>query len=211
MVKILPKRKLKNRPINILIPFSRYKKILTYRKLPKQLLELSVLKLDGFHVARNATVASLQLAIEEEFCVSSNDGNERLWSLVWSHFCLCYKDQRLVSERACIRKYGINSGDQGLHFVPYLRIDLAPTPRQSKYRIVDSKHFPMTNARHISIDDQNADLEYSGHEEDSMAFLVPKSKLTHCLKGLLSCSRLQCSKRENTGMKGLSFKNDVTL
>ncbi|KAL6559810.1 hypothetical protein OROGR_004927 [Orobanche gracilis] len=146
MVKILPKIKLKNRPINILIPFSRYKKILTYRKLPKQLLELSVLKLDGssfsFHVARNATVAILQLAIEEEFRVSSNDGNERLWSLVWSHFCLCYKDQRLVSERACIRKYGINNGDQ-LHFVRHLRIDLAPIPRQSKDCIVDSKHFPL--------------------------------------------------------------------
>ncbi|KAK6148983.1 hypothetical protein DH2020_016508 [Rehmannia glutinosa] len=205
MVKILPKTKIKIRPINILNPFSLYKKRFTYRKLPKQLLKLSVLKLDGssfsFQVARNATVAKLKLAIQEEFINSSKDEKIKLWSLVWSHFCLCYEGQKLINEKACIQKYGIKDGDQ-LHFIQHLRIDLAPTPQQSKNQIIESKQCSLTKAREvnhrlITIEDhQHADLEYF-HLGDDLAFSVPKSKLTHSLKELLSCSRFRRSKRKD--------------
>ncbi|EYU21659.1 hypothetical protein MIMGU_mgv1a021559mg, partial [Erythranthe guttata] len=66
----------------------------------------------GFHVARNATVSRLKLAIEEEFSLYPNDERKKTWPLVWSHFCLCYEGQKLISEKACIRKYGIKDGDQ---------------------------------------------------------------------------------------------------
>ncbi|PIN22043.1 hypothetical protein CDL12_05262 [Handroanthus impetiginosus] len=144
MVKVLQKTKNKNRPTKILIPFSLQNKSLTYRKLPEPLLRLSVLKLDGssfskyinmtrFHVARNATVGRLKSAIEEEFGLSWKDERKNLWSLVWSHFCLCYEGQKLISEKACIQKYGIKDGDQ------HLRIELAPAPLQSKHQITESK------------------------------------------------------------------------
>lgn len=36
-----------------------------------------------------------------------------LWRLhVWSNFCLCYNDRKLVSETECIKNYGIKDGDQ---------------------------------------------------------------------------------------------------
>lgn len=36
-----------------------------------------------------------------------------LWRLhVWGHFCLCYNDQKLVTETEYIKNYGIKDGDQ---------------------------------------------------------------------------------------------------
>ncbi|KAI3455305.1 hypothetical protein Pfo_011968 [Paulownia fortunei] len=204
MVKVLPKTENKNRPTtNILTPFSLYSRSLTYRKLPEQLLKLSVLKLDGcsfsFQVARNATVARLKFAIEQEFSLSPKDERKKLWSLVWSHFCLCYEGQKLISEKACIKKYGIKDGDQ-LHFIQHLRIDLAPTLQQSKNQSAELKQCSLTNARDARVnhdvitEDQYAELECFHCGED-LAFPVPKSKLTHSLKELLSCSKFQRWKR----------------
>ena len=31
---------------------------------------------------------------------------------MWGHFCLCYNDQKLVTETEYIKKYGIKDGDQ---------------------------------------------------------------------------------------------------
>ncbi|PIN01499.1 hypothetical protein CDL12_25994 [Handroanthus impetiginosus] len=204
MVKVLQKTKNKNRPTKILIPFSLQNKSLTYLKLPEPLLRLSVLKLDGssfsFHVARNATVGRLKSAIEEEFGLSWKDERKNLWSLVWSHFCLCYEGQKLISEKACIQKYGIKDGDQ-LHFIQHLRIELAPAPLQSKHQITVSKQRSATKAQnadanhHVTTEDQYVDLKRFPCQED-LAFPVPKSKLTHSLKELLSCSKAGHSKRK---------------
>ncbi|KAL0319130.1 UNVERIFIED_CONTAM: U11/U12 small nuclear ribonucleoprotein [Sesamum angustifolium] len=142
MVKVLPKTEKTDRPTKISTPFSLYRRSLTYRRLPEQLLRLSVLKLDGssfsFHVPRNATVGRLKLAIEEEFGLTPMDEGKKLWPLVWSHFCLCYEGQKLISEKACIQSYGIKDGDQ-LHFIQHLRIDLAPTQQQCKNENIDSE------------------------------------------------------------------------
>ncbi|KAL3633063.1 hypothetical protein CASFOL_026047 [Castilleja foliolosa] len=187
--KCLPETKIKIVPTKILKPFSFYNnKSFTYRKLPEQLLKLSVLKLDGsnfgINVARNATVARVKSAIEDEFNISCKDEMNELWSLVWSHFCLCYEGQKLMNDKACIRKYGIKDGDQ-LEFVQHLRIDHAPT--------FEPKHCSVENMRdaivNITIEDRNAELEYN--LDHDLVFLVSKSQpTTHSLKELLSCSRL---------------------
>ncbi|XP_057772825.1 uncharacterized protein LOC130992277 [Salvia miltiorrhiza] len=182
MVMVLPRPNSRNRPTKKLIPFSLYNRTLTYRKLPEQqFLNLSVLKLDGssfsLHVARNATVAGLKFAVEEEFNMFPQDERTRLWALIWSHFCLCYEGQKLIHDVACIKKYGIRDGDQ-LRFIQHLRIDLVPTPKQAKDPRVKSKHG--STCKHDS-EDECAELRY----------LLPqsKSRLKASFKGLLSCSK----------------------
>ena len=51
---------------------------------------------------------------------------------MWGHFCLCYNDQKLVTETEYIKKYGIKDGDQVcfgfslffLEYVCYKDVDL---------------------------------------------------------------------------------------
>ncbi|KAH6832332.1 hypothetical protein C2S53_001740 [Perilla frutescens var. hirtella] len=204
MVKVLPKTHKKHRPRKKLIPFSLYNRTLTYRKLPEQqFLNLSVLKLDGssfsVHVARNATVAGLKFAVEEEFNLFPKDERTKLWALVWSHFCLCYEGQKLIRDVACIQKYGIKDGDQ-LRFIQHLRMDLAPTQttKQSKDPTVKSKQGATTSGvdarrnHHSGSEDECAELRYSHCGEEELLPLrvpEPKSRLTGSLKELLSCSK----------------------
>ncbi|KAJ3679114.1 hypothetical protein LUZ60_017125 [Juncus effusus] len=97
------------------------------RLLEPALLSLSVLKLDGsvfdVQVARTAAVWELKAAIEDFFFPILKD--ERIsvsWSHVWSHFCLCHKNQNLTDDRATLRSIGIRDGDQ-LRFAQHLSID----------------------------------------------------------------------------------------
>ncbi|XP_051148163.1 U11/U12 small nuclear ribonucleoprotein 25 kDa protein-like [Andrographis paniculata] len=112
-----------NRSTRNSIAFSIKRRCLKYTRLPRQLLRLTVLKLDGssfsVNVGRNVTVGDLRLSIQEEFKNSLKEGEEHLWAVVWSHFCLCYKGEKLLDEKAGIRKYSIKDGDQ-LHFVRHL-------------------------------------------------------------------------------------------
>ncbi|GER48442.1 protein kinase superfamily protein [Striga asiatica] len=167
-------------------------KKLQYQKLPEHLVNLSVLKLDGscfsVHIARNATVSMLKSAVEEEFCVSFKDENKKLWSVVWSHFCLCHNGRNIISDRACIQKYGIKDGDQ-LYFIQNMRIDLAPnTPKQFKNKRGQVKQCRRGIETHhrITTDVRN-----------------------HCLKGLLSCSRFQRPKGNALEYysRGLSYED----
>ncbi|KAG8379816.1 hypothetical protein BUALT_Bualt07G0128800 [Buddleja alternifolia] len=204
MVKVLPKTLNKDRKISI--PFSLYKRstLTTYRKLPEQLLKLSVLKLDGssfgFYVARNATVARLKLAIEEEFSLCSKDEGKNLWSLVWSHFCLSYEGQKLIKEKDCIQNYGIKDGDQ-LHFIQHLRIDLPPSQERPKNQSLESRSCSVSHARdaigkhHVSSEDQYGNLKLSGCGEET-DFTEPRLRLSHSLKELVSCSKFRGLKRK---------------
>ncbi|KAE7998924.1 hypothetical protein FH972_003417 [Carpinus fangiana] len=45
-----------------------------------------------------------------------------LWSHVWGHFCLCYKGQKLVDDKASVRLFGIKDEDE-LRFVRHLSIN----------------------------------------------------------------------------------------
>nr|GMD10542.1 U11/U12 small nuclear ribonucleoprotein 25 kDa protein-like isoform X1 [Ipomoea batatas] len=129
-----------------------------YQKLPEQPLQLSVLKLDGssfcVNVARNATVAELKLAIQRVFDVSCEGEGKVLWSLVWSHFCLCYESQKLTNDKACIRNFGIRDGDQ-VQFVRQMMIETAEYETAKQQSRSESNHPDKYSVINICEADEN--------------------------------------------------------
>ncbi|CAL9241397.1 unnamed protein product [Arabidopsis halleri] len=109
----------------------------SYLKLPPQgRIKLSVVKLNGslfdVEVAKDCSVAELKRAVEQVFTISPLEGHGMIsWSHVWGHFCLCYRDQRLVNDKTSIRYLALNDGDQ-LRFVRHLSIDHSPMNKRSK-------------------------------------------------------------------------------
>ncbi|XP_023750568.1 uncharacterized protein LOC111898912 [Lactuca sativa] len=163
----------------------------SYHKLPKQLLKLSVLKLDGssfgVEVSMNATVADLKLVLEEFFrflpkekrCIVS-------WSHVWGHFCLCYKGQKLLNDKAYIRRLGIKDGDQ-IKFVRHVTINYRPTRQQMIKNQSDELKQPS-----ISSDDaRNCDSIEEDEEGESM--FIHGSKVANFLKGWFSYRKFRNS------------------
>ncbi|CAA3030898.1 uncharacterized protein LOC111401794 [Olea europaea var. sylvestris] len=208
MMMLVQKIQTKNRFSRIIAPFSRYNHngftlgSLSYKKLPEQLLQISILKLDGssfnVHVSKNATVGSLELAVEEFYGVLPEDEGNIFWSLIWSHFCLCYKGQKLINEKACLQSYGIKDGDE-LRFSQHLRIDHKLARHQSENHFVVSEHHSLSNAcdaranGYVIIEDQESDGKHFEYEED-LAFPREKFNLSHFLKQWLSCSKLHSLK-----------------
>ncbi|KAI3521220.1 hypothetical protein L1887_10681 [Cichorium endivia] len=168
----------------------------SYQKLPKQLLKLSVLKLDGssfgVEVSMNATVADLKLALEEFFQLLPTE--ERCivsWSHVWGHFCLCYEGQKLLNDKAYIRRLGIKDGDQ-IKFVRHVTI---PTRQQIKNQSDELKQYSMSSADEDEkvTDTSNCDsvknqetamVEYQSEEEELV--FIRGSKLSNFLRGCFS-------------------------
>ncbi|CAL5023540.1 unnamed protein product [Urochloa decumbens] len=102
----------------------------SYRRLPEPRLRLTVRKLDGaffeVEVARTAAVWELKAAIEEVFFALFDDTEKTIsWQHVWSHFCLCFKDEKLTDDKATLRAFGIKDGDE-LHFAQHLSVDYNP-------------------------------------------------------------------------------------
>ncbi|XP_034700615.1 U11/U12 small nuclear ribonucleoprotein 25 kDa protein-like [Vitis riparia] len=98
-----------------------------YQKLPQQLLRLSVLKLDGscfeIQVPKGASIAELKEAVVKAFGQTQEEGQTKIsWSLVWLHFCLCYKRWKLFDDKMYIRDFRIKDGDQ-LQFVRHLSVN----------------------------------------------------------------------------------------
>ncbi|KAF5932314.1 hypothetical protein HYC85_028485 [Camellia sinensis] len=118
MVKIMPGIEQEDQSFRVLDQLSLNNLLsLSYHRLPQQLLNLSILKLDGssfeVNVARNATIADLKQAVEEIFSLSQKDCEGKIsWSHVWGHFCLCYEGQKLINDKVYIRNFGIKDGDQ---------------------------------------------------------------------------------------------------
>lgn len=74
---------------------------------------------------RIAKVAEIKEAVEQFFSelpVEDEENVDISWSHVWSNFCLSYKDDLLLDDRASIRYLGIQDGDQ-LHFVRHFSPD----------------------------------------------------------------------------------------
>ncbi|KAL5547786.1 hypothetical protein UlMin_003017 [Ulmus minor] len=99
----------------------RSRRSFAYRKLPPQLLKLSVLKLDGsvfeVKVSRSVTVAELKEAVEDVFSqLPKHKETDISWSHVWGQFCLSYDGQKLIDDKTYIRLLGIKDGDQ-LRFI----------------------------------------------------------------------------------------------
>ncbi|KAK4375462.1 hypothetical protein RND71_006139 [Anisodus tanguticus] len=207
MVKIIARFEVQNWSSRVWTPFPLNKGLVRssrYRKLPEQLLNLSVLKLDGslfvVHVARNATVADLKQAVEEAFNFSREDEGKILWSLVWSHFCLCFGSQKLVNDKALINCFGIKDGDQ-LQFAQHVTLEYRPAKQRLDSQCNQSKQCSISNSQEENIEN-NATIDHQekskkiGDFEDEDAIPKPKFKMSHLLKGWLSQSKSWMSTRK---------------
>uniref|UniRef100_A0A0E0CH03 SNRNP25 ubiquitin-like domain-containing protein n=1 Tax=Oryza meridionalis TaxID=40149 RepID=A0A0E0CH03_9ORYZ len=104
----------------------------SYRRLPEpRRLRLTVRKLDDSYfdvqIARSAAVWELKAAIEDVFAAlyDETDNKAISWQHVWSHFCLCFKDEKLTDDKATLRAFGIRDGDE-LHFTQHLSVEYRP-------------------------------------------------------------------------------------
>ncbi|KAF0935531.1 hypothetical protein E2562_034320, partial [Oryza meyeriana var. granulata] len=102
----------------------------SYHRLPEPRLRLTVRKLDDSYfdvqIARSAAVWELKAAIEDIFAALYDDMNKAIsWQHVWSHFCLCFKDEKLTDDKATLRVFGIRDGDE-LHFAQHLSVEYRP-------------------------------------------------------------------------------------
>lgn len=62
--------------------------------------------------------------------------------LVWSHFCLCYQNHKLINDRACIQSYGIRDGDQVSMFMlwkPFAWLILLQAVKQTCFSILSEE------------------------------------------------------------------------
>ncbi|CAA3033466.1 Hypothetical predicted protein [Olea europaea subsp. europaea] len=145
------------------------------------------------HVSRNATVGSLEFAVEAVYGDLPEDEGNILWSLIWSHFCLCYEGQKLINDKACLQSYGIKDGDE-LRFSRHMRIDHKPARQQSENHFVVSEQHSLSNAcdaradDHVGIEEQESNLKYFNYEQDSV-FPREKFSLGHFFKRWVSCSK----------------------
>ncbi|KAK9054663.1 hypothetical protein SSX86_025742 [Deinandra increscens subsp. villosa] len=171
----------------------------SYHKLPKTRLKLSVLKLDGssfgVEVPTSATVAELKMALEEFFNLLPKDERCTIsWSHVWGHFCLCYEGEKLLDDKAYIKRLGIKDGDQ-IKFVRHVAINYRPGRQQIKNQSDELKHHSRSRAPEDgepcdvsncdSVKAQESDIfEYQCEEEESL--FMPGSKLTNFLRGWFS-------------------------
>ncbi|XP_057967821.1 uncharacterized protein LOC131157574 [Malania oleifera] len=189
----------------------------SYHKLPQQLLKLRILKLDGsffdVHVSRDATISQLKQAVEEVFSSSPEEGQGRIsWSHVWGHFCLCYEDQKLLNDKACIRNIGIKDGDQ-LQFKRHMSIDYEPFRKETKSQRDACKQYSELSSGSNSDktreqappgdngsdgEDQEDNLKHHHYDSDDDEIPMPALKLAHFLKGRLIYSRLWSDSRKSS-------------
>ncbi|KAL6888389.1 hypothetical protein ACP4OV_009415 [Aristida adscensionis] len=139
----------------------------SYRRLPEPRLRLTVRKLDAscfdVQIARSATVWELKAAVEDVFFAIYDDAERAIsWQQVWSHFCLCFKDEKLTDDKATLRAFGIRDGDE-LHFAQHLSVDYSPCKSRSKTHKAASHRRSRTSIDDLScmsrtlLDDLNED------------------------------------------------------
>ncbi|XP_010241559.1 PREDICTED: uncharacterized protein LOC104586122 [Nelumbo nucifera] len=145
-----------------------------YYKLPQQTLRLTILKLDGscfdVQVAKMGSVAELKQAVEDVFSTSIKEGEDNIsWSHVWSHFCLCFKDQKLINDKARLRNFGIKDGDQ-LCFFRQLSFSFESEKRRSKHRkgnrMLSSGSDTVEDTVQLAEDDDSHDNNSCGDKDD---------------------------------------------
>ncbi|XP_056167759.1 uncharacterized protein LOC115678424 isoform X2 [Syzygium oleosum] len=164
----------------------------SYYRLPRHLLKLSILKLDGsvfdVHVERNATVAALKQALEDVFSSSPKDGLGKIsWSHVWGHFCLSFDGEKLLNDRAYLRSFRINDGDQ-LCFIRHLSTNYSPMKRQPKNQNVSRRQHQMLPP--YSNDCKVAAAENSADDADDWDYFKYNNREDHEIPmPEFSCSR----------------------
>ncbi|KAJ0833967.1 putative U11/U12 small nuclear ribonucleoprotein 25kDa protein [Helianthus annuus] len=63
-------------------------------------------------------------------------------SHVWGHFCLCYEGEKLLDDKAYIKRLGIKDGDQ-IKFVRHITINYRAGRQQIKNQSDEPKHCSM--------------------------------------------------------------------
>ncbi|XP_034684225.1 uncharacterized protein LOC117913376 isoform X2 [Vitis riparia] len=168
-----------------------------YWKLPQQPIKLSVLKLDGscfqIEVTKTSTVAELKQAVEDAFSHLPKKGPGKIsWLHVWGHFCLCYNDQKLVTETEYIKNYGIKDGDQ-LHFVRHQSINYNLRKRRQKRRCGALTQPRMSSCRSDGCEEKESNGEEDDNQENQKKEIFRKRekfKLSMLLGGWFSYSKL---------------------
>ncbi|XP_024533305.1 U11/U12 small nuclear ribonucleoprotein 25 kDa protein-like isoform X1 [Selaginella moellendorffii] len=101
------------------------------------MIKLLVLKLDGtsfdVSVPVAATVGEMKSTLERtvnELEVKVLGYCDIQWEQVWSNFCLCYMNQKLLDDKASLRAFGIHDDDQ----VAFLRHSADPQEPQTTKR-----------------------------------------------------------------------------
>ncbi|KAE8808622.1 hypothetical protein D1007_14691 [Hordeum vulgare] len=73
----------------------------SYHRLPEPPLRLTIRKLDESYfdvrIARSAAVGAQGIHTRQH---------------VWSHFCLCFKDEKMTDDKATLCAFGIKDGDE---------------------------------------------------------------------------------------------------
>ncbi|XP_050219065.1 uncharacterized protein LOC126669606 [Mercurialis annua] len=188
---------------------------ISYCMLPEEPLKLSILKLDGstfdIDVKKTATVADLKEAVEIVFSHMPQKGPDKIsWPHVWSHFCLMFEGQKLVTETDSIRYYGIRDGDQ-LQFVRHISTSYNLRKKRSSKHIAASEHHRISlSSRYIyeerdhdnKDDDDHCDMETGVSNENNDIddiFKHKDSRWAGFVQRLFPYSRLPTSERNSKG------------
>ncbi|XP_021608719.1 uncharacterized protein LOC110612284 isoform X2 [Manihot esculenta] len=187
----------------------------SYAMLPEEPIKLTVLKLDGscfdIEVMKSASIAELRQAVEAFFNDMPQKGTGKIsWPHVWSHFCLTYEGQKLVTGTDYIKHYGIKDGDQ-LHFIRHISNSYTFKKKGSKKQTPGLEQHKISLSRlNIREDKEQDDKEESSHSIENrelgnfdatyqISEKHKESKWAGLLQRLFSCSRLQ---RKERSLKG---------
>ncbi|KAJ1278267.1 hypothetical protein BS78_04G066800 [Paspalum vaginatum] len=177
----------------------------SYRRIPEPRIRLTVRKLDDsffdVEIARSATVSELKVAIEDLFSALFDDAQKTIsWSHVWSHFCLCFKDEKLTDDKATLRAFGIRDGDE-LHFVQHLSVDYSPCKSPSRDQKAASHRRSMT-----SLDDFRPGSLLDEINEDEGAKFTDSRCSTSVLEGVCIYEYNEERVEEENRKKGSLFR-----
>ncbi|KAI4997350.1 hypothetical protein ZWY2020_052692 [Hordeum vulgare] len=79
----------------------------SYHRLPEPPLRLTMCESPGL------PLWELKASIQGVFVALYHDmENAVTWQHVWSHFCLCFKDEKMTDDKATLRAFGIKDGDE---------------------------------------------------------------------------------------------------
>ncbi|KAJ4798910.1 U11/U12 small nuclear ribonucleoprotein 25 kDa protein [Rhynchospora pubera] len=149
----------------------------SYKRIPStNLISLAILKLDNstfdVQVAKGATISEVKASVEHLFYpLLKEEGINISWSHVWSHFCLCFENQKLTNDKATLRSLGIKDGDK-LRFVHHLSMEKRSRKIRSKWREIfelqrSLRSPPMLSEDVIKKVSQSAELiKKSGSRDD---------------------------------------------
>ncbi|GMJ07726.1 hypothetical protein HRI_004441800 [Hibiscus trionum] len=160
---------------------------IVYTKLRQQPIHLSVRKLDGslfdVYIMKTATIAELKLAVEYVFSQMPDEGSDEIsWPLVWGHFCLSYKGQKLVSDTDQVVIYGIKDGDQ-LRFVRHVSSIYCLTKiRSKKSGARKQSYLSKSNSNpKFTLEDEESDEEVNIYDNDTENQRYHDIEKTHSL------------------------------